>query len=128
MKTEVIAFRQDIPANTSLTITEMLKDKGEIVEVRVRFYSGQERALQIRPYIQLFNKMSEDLFTWGGTNNKGNFQSGNTDHFLSGDDDYFVFPVSATVEMEDNVAVWVNNTDPVYTYTLVCDVVVQYYA
>ena len=63
--------------------------------------------------------MTEDLFTWGG---------GSTEKFLSGDDDYFVFPVSASVVADDNLAIWVNNTDTQYTYTLVCDVVVQYYA
>lgn len=118
MKAEVMSFRQDIAPNTVLTLTERIKDKGEIIEVRVKFYPGQERALQIRPFVQLFNSMTEDLFTWAG---------GTTEKFLSGDDDYFVYPVSATVEADDNVAIWVNNTDPTYTYTLVCDVVVSYY-
>lgn len=123
MKTEVISFRQDITAGQQLTITERIKDKGEIIEVRVRFYPGQERALQVRPFVQLFNLQTEDLLTWGGSTNG----SGSPDRFLSGDEDYFVFPVSASVVADDNIAVWVNNTDLVYTYTLVCDVVVQYY-
>ena len=119
MKAEVMSFRQDISPGQMVTLTERIKDKGEIIEVRVKFYPGQERALQVRPFVQLFNSMTEDLFTWGG---------GSTEKFLSGDDDYFVFPVSASVVADDNLAIWVNNTDTQYTYTLVCDVVVQYYA
>jgi hypothetical protein len=119
MKAEVMSFRQDIAPLTAMTLTERVKDRGEVTEVRVRFYPGQERALQVRPFIQLFNSMTEDMFTWAG---------GSTDRFLSGDDDYLVFPVSATVVADDNIAVWVNNTDPNYTYTLVCDVVIQYYS
>jgi len=118
MKAEVMSFRQDILPLQALTITERVKDKGEIIEVRVKFYPGQERSLQVKPFVQLFNSMSEDLFTWAG---------GTTDKFLSGDDDYFVYPVSASVVADDNVAVWVSNTDSVNTYTLVCDVVVSYY-
>lgn len=119
MKTEVMSFRQDIAPSTSMILTERIKDKGSVVEIRVRFYPGQERSLQVRPYLQMFNSMTEDLFTWAG---------GSTDRFLSGDDDYLVFPVSAEVVTDDNIAVWVNNIDATYTYTLVCDVVVQYYA
>jgi hypothetical protein len=118
MKTEVMSFRQDIAPNTMMTLTERIKDKGEVVEIRIRFYPGQERALQVKPFLQMFNSMTEDLFTWAG---------GTTEKFLSGDDDYLVFPVSATVVADDNIAVWVNNTDLNYTYTLVCDVVIQYY-
>lgn len=119
MKTEVMSFRQDIAPNSSITLLERIKDKGAVIEVRIRFYPGQERSLQVRPYLQMFNQMSEDLFTWAG---------GTSEKFLSGDDDYLVFPVSAEVVADDNIAVWVNNTDQNYTYTLVCDVVVQYYS
>jgi hypothetical protein len=114
-----MSFRQDIAPSTMGTLTERIKDAGEVVEIRIRFYPGQERSLQVRPFLQMFNSMSEDLFTWAG---------GSTDRFLSGDDDYLVFPVSATVVADDNIAVWFNNTDTQYTYTLVVDVVVQYYA
>lgn len=114
-----MSFRQDIAPNTMMTLVERIKDAGEVTEIRVRFYPGQERGLQVRPFLQMFNSMTEDLFTWAG---------GTTDKFLSGDDDYLVFPVNATVVADDNVAVWVNNTDLNYTYTLVCDVVIQYYA
>lgn len=123
MKTEVMSFRQDIPPSTTKTITEVVKAKGEVIEVRLRFYPGQERSLQVRPFLKLAELQAEDLFTWGGSNNG----TGAPDKFLSGDDDYFVYPVSATVDRVDQVAVWVNNSDPTYTYTLVCDVVVQYF-
>lgn len=118
MKAEVMSFRREITPGQSLVLTERIKDRGEVSEVRIRFYPGQERSLQVRPFLQLFNLQTEDLFTWAGNSSES---------WLSGDDDYFVFPVSASVVPDDNVAVWVNNTDATYTYTLVCDVVVNYY-
>jgi hypothetical protein len=118
MKAEVMSFRKDIDPNTMMTLTERIKDTGAVSEVRIRFYPGQERALQVRPFVKLFNSMSEDLFTFAG---------GSTDKFLSGDDDYLVFPVTADVVADDELAVWVNNTDLNYTYTLVVDVVINYF-
>jgi hypothetical protein len=118
MKAEVMSFRQDIPPQTMMTLSERIKDVGAVTEVRVRFYPGQERGLQVRPFVKLFNSMSEDLFTWAG---------GSTEKFLSGDDDYLVFPVTADVVADDEIAVWVNNTDTTYTYTLVVDVVINYF-
>lgn len=118
MKAEVMSFRQDIQPLQTLTLTERIKDTGEVSEIRIRFYPGQERSLQVRPFVQLFNSMSEDLFTWAG---------GSTEKFLSGDDDYLVFPVTANVVADDLIAVWVSNTDANYVYTLVCDVVISYY-
>lgn len=117
MKQEVVAFRANVNPSTSQVFTERIKDGGRVTEVRVRFYPGQERDLQVRPYLQLLNRQTEDLLTYPA----------GTDGFLSGDNDYLTFPVSLEVVMDDMIAVWVNNVNATYTYTVVVDVVVQYY-
>jgi hypothetical protein len=126
-KSEVMSFRKDIQPNTSLTFLERIKAKGEISEVRIRFYAGQERQLQVRPFVQMLNQQTEDMFTFAGSTNANNLPNNPTEPFLSGDDDYFVFPVNLDVVADDNIAVWVNNMDLNYTYTLVVDVVLSYY-
>jgi hypothetical protein len=126
-KSEVMSFRKDIPPLTTMTILERIKSKGEISEVRIRFYAGQERQLQVRPFVQMLNQQTEDMFTFAGSTNANNLAPIPTDPFLSGDDDYFTFPVNLDVVADDNIAVWVSNLDTNYTYTLVVDVVISYY-
>jgi hypothetical protein len=117
MKTEVIAFRQNIAPSSSQTIQERVKANGRVAEIRVRFYPGQERDLQVRPFVTLLNRLQEDVLTYPG----------GTEPYLSGDDDYLIFPVSVDLQTDDFISVWVNNVSVNYTYTLVVDVVVQYY-
>jgi hypothetical protein len=115
MKAEVIAIRKDIPAGETGIFTEMIKDDGRIQEVRARFYSGQERALKVRPYISHKAQRIEDLFTYVE----------GSENYLSGDDDTFVFPASVKVEYDDELKVWYENSSA-YTYTLVLDIVIVY--
>jgi hypothetical protein len=117
MKTEVIAFRQNINPSTSQTIIERVKANGRVAEIRVRFYPGQERELQIRPFVSLLNRLTEDVLTYPA----------GTEGYLSGDDDYLIFPVSVELRTDDNICVWANNVNATYVYTCVVDVVVQYY-
>lgn len=118
MKAEVISFRKDINPNSSETLRERVKADGSLIEIRVRFYPGQERSLQIRPFVQLFNNLQEDVFTYG---------DGTTENYLSGDDDYFIYPVQVDLKMDDVVCILATNTDSTYAYTCVVDCVIQYF-
>lgn len=116
MKKEIISFRKDIQPNETITLSERIKSNGLIEEIRVRFYPGLERSLQIRPYVLHDNRMTEDCFTYPE----------GTDKFLSGDDDYLIFPVSIQVELDDELKIWTFNNNLDYVYTLVIDVVISY--
>jgi hypothetical protein len=116
VKKEVIAIRKDVLPNEKVTIRERIKDNGLIEELRVRFYPGQERALQVRPYVLHDSRRIEDVFTYPD----------NTELFISGDDDYLIFPVSVGVRYDDEFIVEAFNNNANYTYTVVVDVVVSY--
>jgi hypothetical protein len=116
MKKEVLSFRKEIAPNSVENLKEMIKDNGAIEEVRIRFYAGQERSLQVRPYVTHNGGITEDMFTYVG----------GTENILSGDDDYFVFPVNVEVKYDEHVNVWVSNISADYTYTLAVDIVIAY--
>ena len=116
MKKEVVTFRKSMGAGTSGTITERLKDDGFIEEVRIRFYPGVERQLQVSPFILHKENRREDLFT---------FPEG-TEKYITGDNDYLIFPVSLEFAYDDEIQVSYVNTDINYPYTLVVDIVVSY--
>jgi hypothetical protein len=115
VKTEVLAFIQDIPANSSALFKERLKDNGQVMEIRIRFYPGVEKALQIHPYLLHTNNRAEEILTYSGG-----------DKIITGDDDYFVFPVNLDFQLDDEFAVSVVNTNTVYPYTMCVFVVVNY--
>lgn len=116
-KKEIVSFRKDIAPNTNDWLQERIKANGVVTEIRVRFYPGVERSLKVRPYVEHKGKKPEDMFTYPAT----------TEPFITGDDDYYTFPVWVEVAYDDFVKIYVQNTELTYTYTLVVDVVVQYF-
>jgi hypothetical protein len=117
MKKEVMSFRQDVPAGETVIIKERIKDNGTIEQVRVRFYAGQEKELQVRPYVEHHARNSEDVISYAE----------GTQPFLSGEDDEFIFPCAVDVQYDDSFVVWAKNNDLVYTYTVSVDVVISYF-
>ena len=114
-KREVISFRKSIAAGASDVIRERVKAPGTLEEVRVRFNPGQANSLRIRPVVEHKGNRLEDLVTYpSGTN-----------QFLSGDDDYLILPCSIVVDNDDFVEIIATNTGA-FTYTIVCDVVIDY--
>lgn len=116
MKQEIISFSQLVVANTSMTLKERIKGDGAVTEVRVRFFAGQQQGLQVHPYVLHKNRVVEDVFTY----------SSGTDNFLSGDDDYLIFPVKVNIELDDEIAVELKNIDTTYSYTAKVFVTVRY--
>jgi hypothetical protein len=118
VKKEIITFREVIPANTlqTLEFKERIKANGTIETVKVRFYKGQQKALEVYPFVRHKGNKDESLITY----------SGSTSH-LSGDDDYFIYDVVVPVENDDQMMIHVKNIDPTYAYTMVVDVAVDYY-
>lgn len=100
-----------------MILKERVKDNGTIEGIRVRFYSGQQLALRVNPYIEHKGQKIENLLTYSEGSNP----------WLAGDDDPFEYPCVVTVEYDDYVKVWVQNTDAANDYDLVLDVIIDYY-
>lgn len=115
MKKEVIVFKKTITANTPVYLTERIKDNGVIEELRVRFYPGVERGLQVMPYISHKIKAREDLISYNES----------SDQYITGDNDYFIYPVNVEVEYDDDLVIFANNVSN-YDFTLSVDVIVSY--
>jgi hypothetical protein len=117
-KKEIISFREVIPAGTvvALEFNERVKGDGTVETLKVRFYRGQQKSLEVYPFIRHKGNKDESLITFAG----------NTRH-LSGDDDYFIYNVVTPVENDDQIMVQVKNIDPTNPYTMVVDVEIDYY-
>jgi hypothetical protein len=115
LKKEVIAIRKTVTAGEEGRIKERLKDNGYVEEIRVRFYPGVERTLKVLPYILHKSTKQENFFT----------TPEETEIFISGDDDSFVFPLSLSFEYDDELVVYYKN-EGTYPYSLVVDIIVEY--
>lgn len=118
-KSEVIVFRKDVADGESGFIPARVKGNGTIQEIRVRFYPGQELSLKVSPFLERKGQVPEPLISYPAGGNK----------FLSGDDDYFIFPVVSPVNNDDFIKIWYSNENGGgFVYTVVCDIVVDYFA
>jgi hypothetical protein len=116
-KKESISFRKQIPASASDIVTERIKAPGTIERVKVKFYQGQQLALQVRPTVEHKGKQIEDLITYAQGTNKN----------LSGDNDYFEFDVVVSVDYDDEIKIFVTNTDATNNYDLTVDIEIDYF-
>lgn len=117
MKTEVIAIRKTIPVLSNSTTKERCKGNGRVSELRIKFYPGVEKALKVQPFVLHKGGRAEQFLTYPE----------GTEPFISGDNDYLVFPVSVDFENDDEIAVYAENTNANYTYSLAVDVIVSYF-
>lgn len=116
MKKEVIVFKKTIQPLEEVRFEERIKDNGVIESLRVRFYTGVENSLQVIPYVDHKINRREDLLSY----NEGG------DKFISGNDDYFIYPLYIPVEYDDDLNVYVKNINATYPYTLSVDVIISY--
>lgn len=116
-KKEVICIRKSIPSNTSLVIKERIKGDGTVEGIRLKFYVGQEKKLRVMPKILQTGDVLFDLATYPE----------GTDRFLSGDDDLVEIPCIISVGYDDELQIHVENTDAANSYSLVCDVFIDYF-
>ena len=116
-KTEVIAFRKVIPKGSEVRLHERIKSDGYIERFMIRFYAGQERELQVQPYVLHKGARTEHFITY----------QGDSEPYLSGEDDRYEYPLSINVEYDDEVYVYCKNTSDTYDYTLNCEILIQYF-
>lgn len=113
---EVISFRKRITAGQTVGFSERVKAAGTVEGVKVKFYVGQEKSLQVYPYIEHKGRKYESLITYPE----------GTDNYLSGDDEDNTYDVVVPVDNDDYVKVNVTNTSA-YDYDLSCDISIDYY-
>lgn len=112
-----ILFKKIIAPGTSEILSERIKFDGTVEGVRIKFYSGQERDLKVRPYVEHVGARTEELITYP----KG------CENYLSGEDSYLNFSVTLPVEQDDQILVEVINEDLENPYTLDVTIIVDYY-
>jgi hypothetical protein len=116
MKAEVISYRYEAAPTEIFTLKERMKADGIVTQVNIRFYAGCELDLEVKPFILHKGRRAEDIFTYAG----------NTNQSITGDDDFFQFPVSLAFEYDDEFCVWFSNNDTVNAYNVCVDVFVNY--
>lgn len=116
-KMQPVSFRQSIQPGKSGTLEYTVNAPGTVEEVYVRFYTGQQLALQVDVYVEHTGERREELIQYAGGSRS----------FLSGDDDRFTFPCAAAVDQYDRIVVWYNNTDATNSYDVIVDVIIDYY-
>ena len=116
-KKEVVSFKATIAAGETKTFVERVKAAGTVEGLRTRFYTGQEQALQVRPYVKHKGSKIEHLVTY--------VEGGH--EYLSGEDDTDIIPCVINVDYDDELVVKVTNTSGAYDYTLNLLVTVDYY-
>ena len=115
---ESISFRGSLADGADVWLQERVKENGTIEGVRVRFYSGQELSLKVSIFLEKKGEVPVSLISFAST----------TDTYISGDDDYFVFPVVVPVKYDDHVKVYVENDNgDGFAYHYAVDVDIDYY-
>lgn len=116
-KRVIVPFTKKALAGTTGYMTFRVPSNGTVEELRVRFYPGVEEALQVTPFIERKGGSAPDYLIE---------QVEESDTFLSGDDDYLVFPITYAVNQNDFLKIYYNNTSSQYDYSLKVYIVVDY--
>ncbi len=114
---ECISFRRLVPAGGQGTIRERIKANGTIEGFRINFHLGQELTFHVLCEVVHKGDKHESFITYAGE----------TDNFLSGNDEIMEFPIVLSVENDDEVWISYVNTDLVNQRHLSVDVYIDYY-
>ncbi|UWG95516.1 hypothetical protein LPY66_11340 [Dehalobacter sp. DCM] len=116
-RVETMVFRASLAAGAKQTYKERIKSDGTVEKVRIKIYPGSEGTLKIRPCVfQKGRRSLVDLLTYPDGGNQ----------YMSGDDDYFEFPVVMSVQNDDEIYIICENAGS-YPYTVSVDVVIDYF-
>lgn len=114
---ETVSFRKNIEPGVREVLKERVKAPGTVEEIRIRYYAGEQLTLKIRPCVEKKGSQLVDLITYAG----------NTDAFITGDDEPLPFKVVFPVYNDDELVVIVENIGSVAS-RLSIDIEVDYYA
>lgn len=118
-KKETVTFNRTIPANTSFTgltaLSQLLRAPCTIQRIFGIFYSGQQGALQVRPYLYMTDDRAEELLTYPSGSNR----------YMSGDNMPFDISIDFDGNSMDQIKLDVVNTSN-FPYTLQVSIEVDY--
>lgn len=111
-----VRFSGQVSPDSTETYTKTVQDPATVEEVSVRFYAGPRLDLQVTPFVDVGE---------GSQSNRIPLIDFRGKQYVDGDDDYWIFPVSESVERDDTLGVEVVNVDGTNSYDFSCDLVVD---
>lgn len=113
-----ILFDQSIPGGTNNLILEMpVHRPGTITKMTIRFYPGQQKTLQVRPFVQRPPDGVEELAQYTGTRK-----------YFSGDNDIFEIKMDFPIDAEYKISLDISNvSSPAQTYDVYVIFEIDYY-
>lgn len=108
-------FAFTVPPNTSGELRQNIPASGVVERVLIRIYQGAQLNLRLRPYI-VRPRQHHDLIT---------FAPGGKQWF-DGDDDFYIYQISAEVNRDEAFAVWYHNLQATHTYDFRVTIEVNY--
>lgn len=107
-----VRFAEHVNAASTITLTKTVEQDATVEKLTVRIYRGAELALQLEPFVK------RDGREFALVEHQGK-------QYIDGDGDFFEFPVSESVETDDEVGVRVTNEAADYGYSFALDVVLD---
>lgn len=114
-KKEVMSFRKALDPFEKIKLSELVKNNGTIEMIKMKFYQGQQLALKVTPQLEKHGEYPVQLLSYAN----------DTDQFITGDDDYFVFDVNIPCSYDDKVVIFAENQAD-FKVNVVVDVTVDY--
>jgi hypothetical protein len=121
MRTVIVPIRKVAPKGQSGNIEYEIKgssgvEVGKLSNLKIRFYSGVEKALRLKPILKKYRDHDE-IFEYPD----------GTDSYITGDDDPLDYPLSVPVMGEWKFILEWENTSDTYDYSIVADLTVTYH-
>lgn len=107
MRSDSILFDAKIPSDSKAELRKKIPFNGYIRKMTIVFYPGQEKALQVNPYVLTWGDLAIPLTKFTGDKS-----------FFSGDDDQFNIGMSQRIKTDDYIVIEVENVSSSYDYDL----------
>ncbi len=115
-KKEIVSFRKVLGPSEKIKLNERIKNNGTIETIKIKFYQGQRLALKIRPLLMGHGDYPVDLISYAD----------DTDTFITGDDDYFIFDINIPASYDSYLEIQAENQAD-FDVNIVVDIVVDYF-
>ncbi|MFC3476111.1 hypothetical protein [Halobacterium litoreum] len=111
-----VRFSGQVSPDDTETLTKTVQEPATVEEVSVRFYAGPRLDLEVVPFVDVGESSQSNRIPLIDFRGK---------QYVDGDDDYWIFPVSESIERDDTLGVEVRNVDSSNAYDFSVDVVVD---
>jgi hypothetical protein len=113
LKNPILIF-ESIAASEKKTIKRQINKKAILKQIVMKFFTGQENALRIKPYIRKNSGALQNLTAYVGN------------EFFAGEDLNLTFDVYYELEQYDEFCVYVDNINATYAYDVYVLGLVEY--